>query len=401
MRELLAQRTFVGYWAGVVFSEIGTRATLAANLYLVYRLTGSLATTGLVGLVQGLAVVILGPVAGVVADRRDRRHLLQAAQGGALICAAALAWLTLSGRVTAGAVVGLACLTAVASTFDTPTRNALVANLVPRDRLAAAVALLNPSREIAVLVGPGLAGLLIAWGGAGFVYTFDACTYAAMIVVLALLRRLVTEQVKATAPLPKAILDAVRFVAGRPLIWLLMSLDLTAMVFGAYRVLLPALATDVLAVGPAGYGLLAAAPSAGALIVAYGVVRVVSRGRRLGLVLLTATLSYGLVDIVLAQSRWFGLTVAAAVGLGMADAMATAIRHAAVQLVTPDELRGRVNALYLMTAKGGPPLGDALIGGVASLVGLTVALTAGGCVTIAYALGLLLRPNVVREYAAA
>jgi hypothetical protein len=203
---------------------------------------------------------------------------------------------------------------------------------------------------------------------------------------------------KPTVPLSRAILEGVRFVAQRRIIWVLMSLDLSAVVFGAYRVILPALATDILHVGPAGYGALSAAPSAGALLATYSVVRVVGKSRRLGIVLLSATVCFGFAAIVLAQSRWFGLSLLAGACLGACDAMATSIRHATVQLETPDELRGRVNSIYQMSSRGGPQAGDAVVGGVAGLIGPTAALTVGALVTIGYAAALLVTPNLVRSY---
>jgi predicted MFS family arabinose efflux permease len=180
---------------------------------------------------------------------------------------------------------------------------------------------------------------------------------------------------------------------------LLMSLDLSAMVFGAYRVLLPAIALDVLDVGPGGYGLLAAAPSAGALLATYSIVRALGRSRRLGRDLLLATAGFALADLVLAQSRWFALALIAALCLGVADALATSIRHAAVQIETPDELRGRVSSIYQISSRGGPAVGDAVVGGLAGILGPAAALTLGATITLTYVTAMLVRPNPVRAYA--
>ncbi len=162
--------------------------------------------------------------------------------------------------------------------------------------------------------------------------------------------------------------------------------------------LLPALATDVLMVGPTGYGVLSSAPSAGALLATYSVFRVVQRSRRQGKVLLLATMLYGLTAILLAQAPIFALAVGAALLLGAFDAMATTIRHTAVQVDTPDEIRGRVTAFYQMSSRGGPALGDVAMGAFAQLVGPVMALTIGGFGPILVALGFWSRPNVVRDY---
>lgn len=399
MAEVLRNRSFVAYLLGVVLSQIGTRGAMAASLYQVYDLTGSIATTGLVGAAGGLAIVTLSPVGGALADRMDRRLLLQLSQSAGGLVALALAVLTLTGTVEAWHVVLASLLSMAATTFDNPTRNALIGSMVPREQLPQAFALLNPARETAVLVGPGLAGLLIAVGGPGLVHAVDAGTFLAMIGLLFFIKAPSDHVGGEHKPILGAILAGARYVSGRPIILLLMSLDLSAMVFGAYRVLLPALALDVLEVGPQGYGLLAAAPSAGALLATYSIVKVLGRSRRIGRILLLATVGFALADVVLAQSRWFPLALVAALCLGVADALATSIRHAAVQIETPDELRGRVSSIYQISSRGGPAVGDAVVGGLAGVLGPAAALTLGAAVTFTYAATMLVRDNPVRSYA--
>ena len=286
-----------------------------------------------------------------------------------------------------------------ATTFDNPTRNALIGSMVPKHQLPQAFALVNPAKEVAVLVGPGLAGLLIAYGGPGLAHAVDAASYAAMISILFFIKVPADHLDREHKPIFSAIVEGARYVTHRPIILLLMSLDLSAMVFGAYRVLLPALALDVLHVGPTGYGLLAAAPSAGAVLATYSIVKVLGRSRRLGQILLLATGGFALADIVLAWSPWFALSLAAAVSLGVADALATSSRHAAVQIETPDELRGRVSSIYQVSSRGGPAVGDAVVGGMAGLLGPATALTLGAAITLTYVTAMLARPNPVRSYA--
>lgn len=395
---VLRNRDFTLYWAGVVASQIGTRGTVAANLYQVYELTGSITYTGLVGAAQAVALVVLSPFGGALADRVDRRRLLQGAQAVALIVAGSLAWLTLSGNAVAWHVVLSVVLTTAAATFDQPARQALIPALVPRTQIAEAIALLNPSRELAVLLGPLLAGVLIAISGPGLMYAVDAATYALLVVILAAVR---------TPPLPlpeekrtilHSIVDGARYITRRPLIYTLMALDLSATVFSAYRVLLPAIALDVLHVGSTGYGVLSAAPSAGALLATYSVFRTVQRSTRQGKVLLVSTVLYGISAILLAFSPVFTLAVGAALLLGGFDAMATTIRHAAVQIDTPDEIRGRVTAFYQMSSRGGPALGDVVVGAFAGLVGPVVALSVGALATIGVAASFSFNDNVVRSY---
>lgn len=396
--DVLRNRDFDLYWAGVVLSQIGTRGTVAASLYQVYDLTGSIPYTGLVGVGQAVALLVLSPLGGALADRYDRRRLLQVAQSASLVVALALAVLTLTGRVQAWQVIVAVLLTTAAATFDQPARQALIPALVPRHQIGQAIALLNPSREVAVLLGPLIAGLLIAVGGPGLMYALDAVTYAALIVVLVFVR--VSKLAPSGPPrsVVASIAEGARYVTRRPLIYNLMALDLSATVFSAYRVLLPALATDVLDVGPTGYGILSSAPSAGALLATYTIFKVVEGSRRQGRVLLTATFLYGISAMALAQAPVFALAVGAALLLGAFDAMATTIRHAAVQIDTPDEIRGRVTAFYQMSSRGGPAIGDAVVGAFAGVVGPVVALTIGGVGPLLVAIGFWFTPNVVRGY---
>jgi MFS family permease len=396
--EVLRNRDFNLYWAGVVLSQIGTRATVAANLYHVYHLTGSIAQTGLVGAGQAVALLVLSPLGGVLADRWDRRRLLQASQAVAMAVAGVLATATLAGHIAAWQVVLSVVLTTAAATFDQPARQALIPAMVPRTQLPQAFALINPSREIAVLLGPAIAGVLIAVQGPGLVYAVDAVTYAALVVILQLLRVPKLEGAGTAVSVWRQLVDGVAFVRSRRMIWMLMSLDLSATVFGAYRVTLPALCAGVFDVGPQGYGLLSAAPSAGALLATYTIFRVVDRTQRLGRVLLIATVLYGVSNVFLAQAHLLAIAILAGLFIGACDAMATTIRQAAVQLETPDELRGRVSAIYQMASRGGPALGDTIMGGVAGLLGPVLALTLGGALAGVYAGGFLIRSNPVLAY---
>jgi hypothetical protein len=270
--------------------------------------------------------------------------------------------------------------------------------MIPREELPQAFALLNPSRELAVLIGPALAGAFIAVQGPGLMYAFDAGTYFVLVVVLGIMRTPPLVPEHPGASVWANIARGASFVRRRPLILLLMSLDLSATLFGAYRVVLPALALSVFHAGPVGYGFLSAAPSAGALLATYVVFRVVGRSERLGRVLLLSTIGYGIGVLVLAQGRLLALALLGGVVLGAFDAMATTIRQAAVQLETPDALRGRVSSIYQMASRGGPALGDLSIGWIAGALGPIGALTVGGLVPIAYAGFHLARPGRVRGY---
>ncbi|MGH3634174.1 MAG: MFS transporter [Mycobacterium sp.] len=395
---VLRHRDFSLYWFGVVFSQVGTRGTVAANLFQVYALSKSIPVTGLVGLAQAVALLVLSPLGGAYADRLHRRRLLQITQAVSLAVALGLTLVSYSGNVRTWQVLLAVVLTTAAATFDQPARQALIPAMVPRAELPQAFSLLNPSRELAVLLGPALAGVLIAVDGAALMYLVDAATYVALIAILSMLRIPLLIPETRTASVWANITEGVSFVVRRPLIWQLMTLDLAATVFGAYRVVLPALSINVLAVGATGYGLLSAAPSAGALLLTYVVFRVIGRSSHLGWIVLWASVGYGAAVVFLAQAPLFALALTAGILIGGFDAMATTIRHAAVQLETPDELRGRVSSIYQMFSRGGPALGDVNVGWIAGLLGPVTALSLGGLVSVAYAGIVMLKGTRVRAY---
>jgi MFS family permease len=344
---------------------------------------------------------VLSPLGGAYADRLDRRRLLQWSQGLAMVVAALLAVLTMAGHVTTWEVLGSVILTTAAATFDQPARQALIPALVPAKQLPQAFALINPSRELAVLIGPALAGVLIAVNGPGLMYLVDAVTYAVLVVDLGLIRVVHLPGAPRHESVWRQIGEGFSFVRHRRIVWMMMSLDLSATLFSSYRVVLPDLSLQRLHIGATGYGLLSSTPSLGALLATYTVFRVVGSSRRLGRVLLVSTIAYGLSAILLARAGVVPLAVLALLLLGACDAMATTIRQAAVQLETPHELRGRVSATYQMASKGGPALGDTLMGAAAGAMGPGVSLALGGVLTIGYVGAFLGSSNPVRRYTGA
>jgi MFS family permease len=383
------------YWFGVVFSQLGVRGTIAVNLLHVFQLSRSTALVGVVGLSQAVALLVLSPLGGAFADRFDRRRLLQATQLMSMVVTIGLALVTMAGIVEPWHIYASVVLNTAAASFDQPARQALIPAMVSPDQLKDAFALLNPSREVAILVGPALGGLLTALGGPQAMYLFDAGTYAVLVLVLALLHVPPLEAERAGS-VWSSIRDGVTYVRHRPIIIQLMALDLSAMLFGAYRVVLPELTTGVFGLGPTGYGLLVAAPSAGALLGSAAIFKM-GGNRREGPIVLTTTAVYGLMCIVLARSPGIALALVAALGIGFSDAIGTTIRHAVVQLETPDALRGRVSSIYQMASRGGPSLGELNIGALAGAVGPVTALSLGGLVPIGAAALLATRNSRVRR----
>lgn len=395
--DLLRNRDFDLYWSGVVLSEIGSRGTFAANLFHIYQLTNSTLQTGLVGAFQAVALVFLSPLGGAFADRLERRRLLQVTQTFSLLVSLGLAVFTIAGVIQPWHILVSVLLNTAAETFDRPARQALIPALIPKKDLVQAFALLNPSREIAILVGPALAGFLIAGFGPQAMYLVDVASFAAMVVALQILRIPVLPSEAKQVTVWANIREGFAWLRHRPLILQLIGLDLSCNLFGAYRAVLPALATDVLGVGASGYGILAAAPSAGALIGSAVVYRL-ARTARSGYIILGASAAYGAAAIVLAQAPMFLFALLGALGLGAFDAMHTTVRHAAVQLEVPDGMRGRVTSTYQIASRGGPALGDLNIGAIGGVIGPVMALSLGGVVPMLAAAGVATAGRRVRDY---
>jgi MFS family permease len=394
---VLREPGFRWYWLGTVCSNVGTRGTVSANLWQVLLLTNSTAQVGLVGLSEALALLVLAPLGGAVADRMDRRTLLQITQSTSLLASLGLALATFSGTIRAWHIYLAVVAVSAAQTFEAPARLALIPALVPRQRVVDAFALTNPTRELAILLGPPLAGILIATVGPGYVYAFDALTYGLLVTLLAFIA---VAPIAATArqePIWASIFAGFEYVRERRLIWQLMTLDFSATFFAAYRVVLPTIARDILGVGAAGYGLLSAAPAAGAIVGSAALFRLRAFERK-GWLILCATAVYACACIVLARATIFPVALVAATAIGVCDAMATTLRQVLVQVETPDRLRGRVTAAYQMVSRGGPSLGQAQMGALAAHLGAPLALTLGASVTLACAAFLTLKARTIRRY---
>jgi len=306
--------------------------------------------------------------------------------------------LTFAGRIEPWHIYLAVIAVSASQSFEGPARLALIPALVRRERVVDAFALTNPTRELAILLGPPLAGVLIAIsGGPGYVYAFDAITYAALVLFLVFIRIAPVEGSKRAESVWESIFEGFKYIRSRRLIWQLMSLDFSATFFGAYRVVLPTLARDILRVGPQGYGLLAATPAAGAIFGSAAIFRF--RGyEHKGWLILGATAGYACGCILLAQSTLLELTLLAAAWIGVCDAMATTLRQVLVQVDTPDRLRGRVSSAYQMVSRGGPSLGAAQMGAVAGALGAPLGLTLGASVTLMYSALLALRGRTIRQY---
>ena len=370
----------------------------------VYVLTHSALALGFVGLTRVLPVIVFSMWGGLLADRADRRRVMFTAQAAMTVVSVVLAALAFTRRDSVALIYVLNAVQAAATSFDNPARQALVPRLVPTSDLAGALALNLAMFHTAMIVGPALAGMLIAGGATphagtpsagaasdtaslGLIYALNAVSFAFVLLALATMHtsgRVVDGGARESPG--EALRSGLRFVFTTPLMVWTMTLDFFATFFSGAMSLLPIVADQVLHVGAVGYGWLAAAPAAGALLGSlYTSVRPLPR--RQGVTLLWSVAAYGVATIVYGLSRSYWLTALALAGTGLADVVSTVIRQTLRQLLTPDALRGRMTAVNMIFFLGGPQLGELEAGLVASLfasaaVGVTVSIVSGGIVTL-------------------
>jgi MFS family permease len=369
-------------WAYLVsrFCAASAMTMLRAGVaWHVFALTGSPFHLGLLGLVQFLPTPGFMLVGGALADAYDRRRIMVCAQTAALACAIVLGIATWRGTVTLPLVYGVAVAIGIAGTFDSPSRSALLPTLVPRDVLPRVVTIAATNQALAFTTGPALAGLVIAAGGTGAVYAAYAALLVGSLVGLALLDppRSVARGHLTVQSTVRSIRDGLVFVRRRQVVLGCMLLDMFAVIFGGANALLPIYAEEILHVGPRGYGLLTSSLELGALVTSL-VLSVRPPIRRGGRALLLAVGAYGVATIAFGLSRWFPLSIAAYVLVGVADQVSVVMRSTIVQLSTPDEIRGRVSAVNMLFIGASNQLGAAESGFVAALTTAPFAVVSGG-----------------------
>lgn len=372
----LRSRNLVAYLASRFSAAAAMTMLRAAVAWHVFALTGSAFHLGLIGVVQFVPSFALVLVGGAAADSFDRRRIMMLAQGVALAAAGVLVVATWRGAVGLSLLYAVIVVVAAAGAFDSPARAALLPTLVPRDLFPRAVTIAATNQALAFATGPAVAGLLIAAGGVRSAYVAYAVLLAGSIVGLRFLR-----PARATMPARgmtvHAVREGLRFVRRTPVVFGCMVLDMFAVILGGATALLPIYATDILGVGPTGYGLLSSALETGALVTSLVLIALPPL-RRAGRTLLAAVAAYGIATIVFGLSRSFPLSLAAYLVVGVADQVSVVVRATAVQLETPDELRGRVSAVSMMFIQASNQLGAAESGFLAAVTSAPFAVVSGG-----------------------
>jgi MFS family permease len=370
----------------------------------IYELTNSPLELGLLGLARGAPMLVLLLFGGLLADAVNRRHLMMATQIAQMCVSATLALMTLAGRVTPAVLYAASLFLALFSALEQPARTAIIPNLVPRGDLTNALALSGTQRHVATIVGPSLAGLLLARSGVTLCYAVDAVSWLVMLAALVMMRPLAQTAGGRRALSMKALREGVEFVWTHPVIVSMMALDFGQNFFGSGRALLPIFARDILNVGPQGLGLLYSATSAGAVLMG-AVMSVRTHVRRAGAWVLVSVAMYGVFTTLFGISHLFWLSFVMLAAAGAANTVSFVLRNTINQLLTPDEIRGRVTSVNSMFTNTGPQLGQFEAGALASAIGTVGATAVGGLLVTLSATGLAAIASVrrfeVRESAGA
>jgi MFS family permease len=394
----LRHRNFRLFFVGQSISLIGTWMTRVATSWLVYRLTGSALLLGTVGFAGQIPTFLLAPFAGVWVDRLDRRKLLVWTQVLAALQSLALAALTLAKVINIHEIVALSALQGLINAFDMPGRQAFLVQMVEdKQDLGNAIALNSSIVNMARLVGPALAGLLIAAAGEGYCFTIDGLSYLAVIASLLMMRVNAVPAKRALTSMLEQLKEGWTYVAGfRPIRTILLLFALISLMGMPFMVLMPIFASKVLHGGPHTLGFLLGASGVGALISAVSLAfRKNVRGLTTMIQLSAALFGLGLIGFGLSRIFLLSMFLMLIVGFGMMQGLAAS--NTVIQTLVPEDKRGRVMSYYTMAFVGMAPFGSLLAGGLAHALGAPRAVMITGAFCVAGAVWFTTQLKSIRK----
>ena len=380
--EAFKHGAFMRFWLARFLATFSTQIVSVAVGWQIYDLTRDPLDLGLVGIIQFLPALLLVLVTGAVADRYGRRLIMGLASAIEALCALSLVLLTWHGLAGPGPIFIVLAVFGVARAFFGPASASLVANLVPRDVFANAVAWNSSAWQTATIVGPVAGGLLyglsaeIAYGSAAILMV------AATLLVFSISRP--SQKSQTDRPTVETLFAGIRYIMGEKVVLGAISLDLFAVLLSGAVALLPVYARDILELGPWGLGLLRAAPGVGAILVAIWLTGHPLRDHA-GLLMFGFVALFGVLTVLFGISTVPWLSITALALLGAADMISVYVRETLIQLWTPDAVRGRVNAVNMVFVGASNELGEFRAGTMAALIGTVPAVVFGGVGAVAVA----------------
>lgn len=382
----LTNRNFRIFWIGMLFSFTGMQLGMVARQWLTYELTDSSTYLGIVGALTAVPMLVFSLLGGVVADRSVKRNLLVLTQAGTGVVAFALAFLILWEWIAVWHVMAAALLTGFIFSFNAPGRQALISELVEPHQLMNAISLNSAGMNLTRIIAPVCGGLLVAAVGLAWTYYIYALQYLLAVAMLLMLPAgIVARQRQAT--MREDLAEGIAYVTGNRDILVLMVSATVPIIFAMpYQVLMPIM-VDLLEGGPQAFGLMMGAVGVGALL---GSLAVASLGdfKYKGVLMLLAGTMFGVSLVAFALTRNFALSLAVLTVLGAASTTYMSTNNVLVQMLVPDEVRGRIMGIYMLTW-GLSPLGSLPAGMLGDLIGVPAVLAIGGVVTALSALATL------------
>jgi MFS family permease len=378
----LRHRPFVFYWLATGAAAFAVQIMSVAVGWQIYDITRNPLHLGYVGLAQFLPPLLLVLVTGLAADRFSRRFIMAACLGVEALCALGLVVFTLSHPTGVTPVFAILVVLGIARAFMNPAADALAPNLVPKAAIAHAISLNSMIWQIGNIVGPVFGGLL--YGISGVVAYGTALLLVGTAGILVLLIGRVPQQNHAQETSLSTLFAGFHFIKKEKIVLGAISLDLFAVLLGGAVALMPIFARDILDVGPLGLGLLRAAPGIGAVMMALYLARFGIKDHA-GVILFVFVAGFGFFTVVFGLSTWVPLSIVALLMMGACDMISVYVRETLLQLWTPDDVRGRVNAVNRVFIGASNELGEFRAGVVAVWIGAVAAVVVGGAGTMGVA----------------
>jgi MFS family permease len=377
----LKYRNFQLFFGGQLISLVGTWMQIVAQSWLVYRLTRSSVLLGLVNFAGQIPILVFSVLGGIAADRFSRRHVVIVTQTASMLLAFVLAVLTLTERVHIWHVFVLSALLGVVNAFDVPARQAFIMDMVGREDLINAIALNSAMFNASRVVGPAMAGILVATIGEGWCFFANGVSYIAVIAGLLLMNVVRHERVGGASPL-EDVVEGMRFVwSHAPIHALLIVVGIGSLAGTPFSVLMPIFADKILRGGPQALGWLTGMSGVGAL---GGALLLATRQhvRGLGRWVVISGVSFSVALMAFGYSRLLWLSTALMLPIGFAMMIQFGAANTLLQSMTPDGLRGRVMSVYSMVFMGMSPIGALIAGAVAERTGAPLAVAAGAAICL-------------------
>ena len=376
LAPLRESREFRLLFTGLLVSMLGNQLTTVAIPFQVFSMTHSSLQVGLVSLAQLVPLVVGSLVGGTLGDAMDRRRLMVASSALSAVAALGLMANALLPHPSLAAIYVISALAAGLLGLASPARTAAIPRMVRPQLLVAAYSFNQIVIQVATIVGPALAGVLIATVGLSWTYGLDAASFVVLLGTALLLRPIPPEHGGQRAGV-RSILEGMAFLKGRQVLQGVYLVDLNAMIFGMPRALFPALAAGLFHVGPGGLGLLYAAPGVGALLGASTTGWAEDIERR-GRAVVVAVIVWGAAVAVMGTVPWLWVALLLLAIAGWADVISAVLRNTILQSSIPDAMRSRLSSFQMAVVQGGPRLGDAEAGGVAALSSTEFSVVSGG-----------------------